>query len=223
MNCQEFWDTTPELSRKPPMGEAGEHWERCPDCAALLERHREIAAGLGRIAAAARPVEAPPRLEARLLAAYRAHTGLKTRTPRHWWAPLAAWSAAAAAMVALALVLVHDRQPSATTDPNTAPHRRAPVRMELAVLPASPDLDLIEPSMASEAEFIPLPNAEEFDAADDMDVVRLEVPRSAMAALGFVVSAARASEPVEAEVAIGSDGLARAVRFVERPEDLKEQ
>jgi hypothetical protein len=36
-----------------------------------------------------------------------------------------------------------------------------------------------------------------------------------MIALGYAVGEDRASEPVEAEVVLGADGLARAVRFLE--------
>ncbi|HEV2448545.1 MAG TPA: hypothetical protein VGS58_21580 [Candidatus Sulfopaludibacter sp.] len=50
--------------------------------------------------------------------------------------------------------------------------------------------------------------------SDDLNVVRVEVPRSAMPAAGLPVSADRASELVEADVMPGSDGIARAVRFV---------
>ena len=215
MNCQRFWDTMPELGREPLAGEVREHVEHCPSCGALLERHRELAAGLGRMAGESRSIVAPPRLEARLVASYRAQSGLQARSHRQWWVPLATWSAAAAASVTLALFLAHGRQPSAKTVPGPGPHPRPPARLELAALPATPDLDLIAPSVADEAQFIPLPDAGEFDASDEMDVVRVEVPRSAMAALGFVVSAERASERVEADVALGPDGLARAVRFVD--------
>ena len=45
--------------------------------------------------------------------------------------------------------------------------------------------------------------------------MRVEVPRSTMMALGIAVSADRAGEPVQAEVMLGSDGLARAVRFLD--------
>ena len=223
MNCQEFWDTMPELSREAPAGEARVHVGRCPSCAALFDRYRGVAAALGRVAAESRRMAAPPRVEARVLAAYRAHAGLGTRASRHWWVPLATWSAASAATVglALALVLVHGRQPTAKTSPaEGVPHRRPAARMQLASLPA-PDLDLMQPdlmqaSTEAEASFIPLPNAEELGPNDEVGVVRLEVPRSAMAALGFVVSAERAADTVEADVAIGPDGLAHAVRFVNR-------
>ena len=48
-----------------------------------------------------------------------------------------------------------------------------------------------------------------------MNVVRVEVPRSAMEAVGIAVSPERAAERVQADVMMGSDGLARAVRFVD--------
>jgi hypothetical protein len=68
--------------------------------------------------------------------------------------------------------------------------------------------------------FIPLPNAAGVaagDAADEDDVnlVRVAVPRSAMIALGFDVSTDRAEELVEADVMLGSNGTARAVRFLD--------
>jgi hypothetical protein len=60
-----------------------------------------------------------------------------------------------------------------------------------------------------------LPNAARIEPNEDLNVVRVEVPRSAMIALGYAVSEDRASESVEAEVVLGPDGLARAVRFLE--------
>jgi hypothetical protein len=62
--------------------------------------------------------------------------------------------------------------------------------------------------------FIPLPNAERIAPNEPMNLVRLEVPRSTMIALGFEVRADRAEEAVEADVLLGADGVARAVRFL---------
>jgi len=52
------------------------------------------------------------------------------------------------------------------------------------------------------------------DPNDDVNVVRLAVPRTAMLAVGLPVSPERASELVEADIMLGSDGMARAVRFL---------
>ena len=45
-------------------------------------------------------------------------------------------------------------------------------------------------------------------------VVRVRLPRSALATFGFPVNEQRAEEPIKADVLLGEDGLARAVRFV---------
>jgi len=64
--------------------------------------------------------------------------------------------------------------------------------------------------------FIPLPNSAGAAAdEEDVNLVRVEVPRSAMIALGLDVSADRAEELVEADVLLGSNGVARAVRFLD--------
>jgi hypothetical protein len=44
--------------------------------------------------------------------------------------------------------------------------------------------------------------------------VRIEVPRSALVALGFEVSGEGSEEPVEADVMLDADGVARAVRVL---------
>jgi hypothetical protein len=45
-------------------------------------------------------------------------------------------------------------------------------------------------------------------------LVRVELPRSALAALGLTLDPARAGDTIKADVLVGDDGLARAIRFV---------
>jgi hypothetical protein len=45
-------------------------------------------------------------------------------------------------------------------------------------------------------------------------MVRVELPRSAMASFGLPVNMDRANENVKADVLMGVDGLAHAIRFV---------
>jgi hypothetical protein len=207
MNCQEFWKTMPELAQHAKDGD-GEHVRECPACAALLNRQRTLASGLRRLAADWRPVEAPARVESRLTAAFLGQAGLAARRPpTRWWVPVATWAAAAAAVVALAMFLARDRQ--------VAPaHRTTSSRIELAAVEPPTDLETPGDSFGDN-DFIPMPNAERIEPNEDLNLVRVEVPRSAMIALGYAVSEERASEPVEAEVVLGADGLARAVRFFE--------
>jgi hypothetical protein len=116
---------------------------------------------------------------------------------------------ATAAVVALAMFLVRDRQVVAPA------HRTVSSRVQLAAVEPPADFETLGDASDAESDFIPLPNAERIEPNEELNVVRVEVPRSAMIALGYAVGEDRASEPVEAEVVLGTDGLARAVRFLE--------
>ena len=63
-------------------------------------------------------------------------------------------------------------------------------------------------------EFIPLGNGDYSASVDAGQVVRVELPRSALSSIGLPVSADRAGERIKADVLLGEDGLARAIRFV---------
>jgi hypothetical protein len=210
MNCQEFWKTMPETGRKP---DHLAHLRDCPACARRWEQQRGLAAGLRAVAAEWSHVEAPARVEARLIAAFRDNSGAglsgsaMTSPPRMWF-PVVTWFAAAAAVVALALALVSNHQPRPA-------HRVLPGGFESASARVPVELETGDDSPYNNEDFIPLPNAERISPNEDVNLVRVEVPRSTMIALGYDVSAERSSEPVEAEVVLGADGLARAVRFVD--------
>jgi hypothetical protein len=63
-------------------------------------------------------------------------------------------------------------------------------------------------------EFFPLNGAGSFPATDEVQMVRVQLPRSALGSFGLPYSAERGNERVTADVIIGADGIARAVRFV---------
>jgi anti-sigma factor RsiW len=202
MNCQEFWN---RLS-KPPGAEADlepeheTHLAECPACRAHMARQQELAAGLRRMAESFSGTRAPARVETRLLRAFHAQNGRPAREHRSRWLLPLCWSAAAAVVLALALMLSGIHQP--------APQHSTPA---VADAPVSADSDVL----AQDDGFIPLPNAEGVGPNEAVNMVRMEVPRSAMLELGFSVSPDRVSDRVEADVLLGSDGLARAVRFLE--------
>lgn len=195
MNCQEFWNAMPELDREADH----QHVRECAACAVRMARERELAAGLRAMATSYRRVAAPGRVEKQLRAAFRARMGVgQAWRVQGGWRLVFPWTAAAAAVVALAVFMVGGRQPSAP----------AP-RAEMAVAASAAD------GQGEYDGFIALPNAGRLADTEDVNLVRVEVPRSAMMALGLEVSPERASELVEADVMIGPDGLARAVRFVD--------
>lgn len=63
-------------------------------------------------------------------------------------------------------------------------------------------------------DFMPLTHGSGFAQMDDGQIVRVELPRSALHSFGLPVNAERAGERVKADVLLGYDGVARAIRFV---------
>jgi hypothetical protein len=70
---------------------------------------------------------------------------------------------------------------------------------------------------AAKDEFIAVPYAAPIGEYERTEVVRVNVPVTALAQWGLPVSSMSLSQRVDADVVIGEDGLARAVRFVENP------
>lgn len=204
MNCQEFRKSIAEAGEN---AEVLAHAGECAACAAVLAGHGRLRAGLRTLAAELRHTEAPGRVESGLVAAFRSqHRRARLRERRHWWIPALSWAAAAGVVMAAALFLLRPHQPQPA-------HRGAANSVELAYMTDASE------AYAGEAEdgFIALPNARGLDPAEEVNVVRVEVPRSAMLEVGLAVSADRVSELVEADVMLGPDGLARAIRFVDEP------
>lgn len=63
-------------------------------------------------------------------------------------------------------------------------------------------------------DFIPLMNRESLAQLDGGQVMRVELPRSALMSFGLPMNMERADERIKADVLVGNDGLARAIRFV---------
>ncbi len=197
----------PELAGEAS-ADARAHAAGCAACAALLDGHKALTRGLRSLASQQERIKAPGRVEARLLAAFRGEAGLASPAPtRRWWTPLATWGAAAALVAAAVLVFIVRERPLQKPQ-------------DLAVASELAGTDWTAEAAAgglpgAEDEFIPLPNARRLAPNEEVNMVRVEMPRSAMIALGFTVPAERAEERVQADVVLGSDGLARAVRFLE--------
>jgi hypothetical protein len=64
-------------------------------------------------------------------------------------------------------------------------------------------------------QFLPLSYASPVSLQDGGQLVRVELPRSAMARFGLPVNMERYDERVKADVLLSADGLARAIRFVQ--------
>jgi len=148
-----------------------------------------VAAGLRLLAAEMKNVSAPPRVEAHLVRAYRERYAGACR-PR---ARLAVVGRRRGGVIGCRRAWTGVRQP-----PPSA------VNSGLAAVAASEEED---------AAFVPLPNAAGSPQDDDVDLVWVELPRSAVTALecrrATIATRRRGSRSL-----VGPDGMARAVRFL---------
>ncbi|HWN10012.1 MAG TPA: hypothetical protein VNO50_12240 [Pyrinomonadaceae bacterium] len=76
-------------------------------------------------------------------------------------------------------------------------------------------LNILAPAMEVATEFIPIGFANAASVQEGGQVVRLEMSRYAMARFGVPINQERYDEMVKADVWVGADGLARAIRFVQ--------
>jgi hypothetical protein len=64
-------------------------------------------------------------------------------------------------------------------------------------------------------DFLPIGYAGTLSLQEGGQIVRVELPRSALASFGLPVNMERYNEKVKADVWLSSDGVARAIRFVQ--------
>lgn len=63
-------------------------------------------------------------------------------------------------------------------------------------------------------EFVALPYGDDSLVEESATIVRVELQRSALRLAGFTVAQEHANDRIQADVVLGADGLAHAVRFV---------
>jgi hypothetical protein len=213
MRCEDFEDDVVDLARGEELGDAERaeglaHAGECLRCAARLDDERAVTSGLRAFAARTAGAEAPPRIEAALLRALRdpqtvERGGATTASPSR--AVVLLLLAAAAAILA-AIVVVPPRAGS-------SPERAAPTAV--APTTAAGGEAAAVGAAGENADFVALSYGEDLRELDSVQVVRVELPRTALAALGWPGSDSAQTGPVKAEVIVGHDGVARAIRFVD--------
>lgn len=146
-----------------------------------------------------RDAEAGPQVEVRLMRAVA-----RRRSARMWMGVGAAAIAAAAA----AVILLHARRSEPVLRPVITVQIITPPEVE----PAAPQPRAARVKREVATKFYPLMEvAPPFERGE---LVRMTVPASAMRDVGLFVNASNLDDPVQADVLIGQEGLARAIRFV---------
>jgi len=158
--------------------------------------------------------------------------------------PVSYWGIAAALLVALLGVatyrVFHNSQPMQVTGSasgqstretsqpariESAPERTAmketPMPVAASMDSAAKKAELPRPAAKAQPEevevatdFFPLTLGNELNTMESGQLVRVLLPRNAMASYGLPVNQERMDKPVTAQVLIGQDGVARAIRFL---------
>lgn len=172
-----------------------------------------------------------PKLEAALCERFRAyHRGRRAKQI------LTIGSIAACLTIVFAggTLLVRRSMPTAVPAAETGPQVASPVRRQPEPQPGfvgAPSMQVRQrarparpkrrpaPEVQVEQEvmtsFIPVGVGAAFGPGERGSLVRVRLPRSALATFGLPVNENRAADVVNADVLLGEDGLARAIRFVQ--------
>ena len=152
---------------------------------------------------------APERVEAALRAAHRAQ---QRKRPWMYAVPLAAAAALTVWLLPEEAPLAQPSRPRAPQAPAVAyvsPRvAKAPIAARRVVARAQP-----APVVRTQ-EFGPLYPGSSALPLDRAQVVRVAIPRAALASAGFAVDAARLNERVRADVLMSEDGLIQGIRLV---------
>jgi len=225
--------------------EALAHSDACDDCAMRLRDEEMLTRGLHTLAAEMESLEAPAMIEANLMMAFRARNAVVPApvVRRHYAYWLVA--VAAMLLIAISVVVfrwsnrpVEDRRqanrqeepqqkPQPSVEPQLAkdspvpddevlPQRQRPRRFHPA-MQRRPANTQVANHVTNEiaTDFIPLSYMSAASLQDGGQIVRVQLPRSALANFGLPVNMDRYSEKVKADVLFGVDGTARAIRFVQ--------
>jgi len=219
MTCEEFELAGLDLGtlRKddPVQIAAREHLRVCPHCAALHENWQRLQADLHALGGETREAGAPARVEMRLRQEYRTqHKTVKAQRV----AVFAGWSLAAAAVIVAAVSWVNWQREN-----GHGIVQRAAVDMQKAApggnnangtKPAGPELGETLVASNDTGEFTLLPGSLP-GTLEDATVVRVQMQRGALDALGLTVNEERASDLIQVDLLVGDDGQPQALRLAQ--------
>lgn len=217
-----------------------EHVRDCANCAAELEWQRDLTAALRDLSAEMKVCKPSSRLEDRINEAFAARIAVApvaqsgSRRTARW-----IYALASAAVIALAVWSGTrpsrsnsgdggaSRAASPTTPPGisttaVAPEKNpAPSVAEAKAAPQRPvpvragaGRRAAPPKQVRSFEFIALPAAAGLPDLESGSVVRIAVPVAALPEYGLDIVQGESKTTVDADVLVGQDGLARAIRLV---------
>jgi len=208
MNCEEVFITGLDRDLEADGVEfaaAFEHLRNCPACAALYESSLALRADLRELGQLTSEARTPSRVEMRLRQEFRTrHTTAKSRGR----VVVASWLLAAAAVILVATSLVFWQRGGRTDVARQ--HPSSPVASPSVA--TGPELGgtLIAENDGDEFALIPgaIPGM-----LDDTTVVRVQMERGSLGALGLSVNEEHANDIVQVDLLLGADGQPQAYRL----------
>jgi hypothetical protein len=242
MTCGSAREAILDLARgvaisEPVRAVAEEHLRECASCATDFARQRDLTAALGVLAAEAETWRPSPGIEGRLRAAFDSRLEVGP-APRRESSAFENWIGvvAVAAVIALAAWLGKRSPTLAPADGHTQPALSPPaVSSSAEQASREPVPATVEPRSASQPpvarggpssrrrapskrvrsfEFMTLPGAVGLPELESGSIVRIAVPVGALPEYGLAIETNGSKTTVEADVLVGQDGMARAIRLV---------
>jgi len=219
------------------------HAEVCTRCADRLAEERSLIAGIRVVATEIGKEDAPPHVQAASWATFREHATsvsareilpmlTRSRHRRHW--RIEATAAVTLALISAVAIFWLYSQAQKPKDEST---KVLPVPMTIPLrpsVPLHPEVEIGSRSATNGSKirvqhravrrnsnvveqvtrFFPLKDEEDLNSLEAVQIVRVELPRSALGTVGLPIGSGGVRQRVKADVVLGYDGLARAIRFV---------
>jgi hypothetical protein len=212
-----------------------DHAASCGSCSVRLREEELLDWSLGEIGAQVRQISPSAEIAQRVMTAFDRERQSNQRHSRNWRRSATVAIAAGLLLMATASLALLRRQPGSSPQVD-----RSPIDLSVAVatvkvgqtikpdevnakprakksLPARPPVSNTAAGFEAPAEiatdFIRINYATPIEPGSQM--VRVRLPRSAMAQFGLPVNMDRADQTVKADVIMGIDGIAQAIRFVQ--------
>lgn len=235
MDCIQFQEIYHELDRLGTSGfrfreRALAHAESCAGCGALLTDGEALDFALRSLAQESGSSAASPRVEAALLREFQRvkQAGQQRRIYRQ----LATLGTAAAILIALGLGVHYRIVSQAPNTPPRAANTAVTPAAETPVTSATPALPISDKAVSAAnteskpasvdqpddneyaEEFVPVPYADDPAALEGGAIVRVTLPRSALASFGLPIAESDGTDRVSADLVVSQDGTPQAIRLV---------
>ena len=220
------------------------HAANCPECSDSLAGEQAFMAGVRAVVAELVQQKAPAHVGRTLLTAFREHNStvahntvvpMAAKLTGHWrlhaaaaailimvsmsaifWIYSRSSVETGAAPIASATLVTDDKHSSSSATPSDKHYAELSGEVMGAAPHRSSHRATRHRSKAAEelTEFFPLMEGIDLNSLEAVQSVRVELPASALNDLGLQAGREVPTGPVKADVLLGIDGLARAIRFV---------